>query len=724
MSMRRESGCYDLPDTIVRLMVQTAEHFGGDDVADLWCHDPRLLRESRFASRRVGYVVQESRFRELVDEEPQLELAFRDPFQTETIEKYDVVYWGPPWGVHVEWKQRRHRVESFMLDRAIASLAKGGVAVCLTTPNVLYARRWTDMRQRILHEFSLELTVEIPRGSLWGTVVQPVMVIIRNTKQRESVFLSRYTSEPSELLSDFENEAGSFHVPASQIVDRWDRHYHDPRYSVIDETLAEFPVQTIGDLAMGLNGCNIREFHSDDGQFAVVTGGMISRGGFSSADDVQYADIPDDEAFQRCILRAGDIVVSSVKPRIYVYRDSDPPAVAGPSVIVIRPNSGSPYLAEYLSTNDGRWLFDTQVERKATALANIPRISVGELLSLQIPIVPLSSPQLLSSDGPPIESRRELEQLGRELMAARRQILRLRHQLEQEEARHASAADRAAAAELQLRKVDVTQQFIETHFAQVNERLSRLQSSLDELQDVLTEMASEFSTVKASSRNTEEKLVRMRATLERYASCLTEDADTYQTYIEIVETWLDDWPLLNGASQRFLASAEQLYDVLSDGSGSDFSPCVLQYCRAVECELLRKVFEPYHDDFNSRHTDRVAAVQVDLTVDKVERFAKAIKNDNRKHPMGSMLWVLNLARPGGATVGVSPLIQDFTGFVTDRFGTGLLSQASTDRIDKMTQGFRNKAAHPATMSQQMADECRTLVREILVDFLKCCQASQ
>lgn len=724
MSIRREPGCYDLPDTIVRLMVQTAEHFGGVEVADLWCYDPRLLRESRFASRRVGYVVQESRFRELVDEEPQLELVHRDPFQTEPIETYDVVYWGPPWGVPVEWKQRRHRVEAFMLDRAIASLAEGGVAVCLATPNVLYARLWRDVRQRILHEFSLELTVEISRGSLWGTAIQPVMVIIRNTKQRGSVFLSRYTSEPSELLSDFENGTGSFHVPASQIVDRWDRNYHDPRYSVIDETLAEFPVQTIGDLAMVLNGRNMRAFHSDDGQFAVVSGGMISRGGFSSAEDVQYADVPEDDAFQRCILRGGDIVVSSVKPRIYVYRDSDPPAVAGPSVIVIRPNSGSPYLTEYLSTNDGRWLFDTQVERKATALGNIPRISAGQLRAFQIPIVPLSSPQLLSSDSPPTESRRELEQLGRELMAARRQILRLRHQLEQEEARHASAVDRTAAAELQLRKVTVTQQFIEAHFAQVNERLSRLQSSVDELHDVLKEMASEFSTVKASSRNTEERLVRMRAMLERYASCLVEDTDTYQIYVEIVATWLDDWSLLNEASQRFLASAEQLYDVFSGDSGSDFSPFVLQYCRAVECELLRKVFEPYHDDFNSRHADRAAAVQVDLTLDKVARFAKAIKSDNRKHPMGTMLWVLNLARPDGTTSGASPLIQDFTGFVQTRFGTGLLSQTMTDRLAMMTQDFRNKAAHPAIMSQQMAHECRTLVREVLVEFLRCCQTSQ
>lgn len=717
--MRRQTGAYHLPENVVDLMARTAASYGGRTVIDPWLHDPFLLRSLGFAENRVGLVPNESLFRQLADEEPQLTLQYSDVFTDRVSGEFDVVLWGPPWGQKVEWKGRRHRVEAFVLDRAVELTAAGGVIVCLLPPNVLSAPLWRPTRQRIVSDFALELTVEFPRHSLPDTFVQPVMIVVRKAASKSTVFLARYTSNHESLLTDLDCQTGEFHVPTSQIRDRWDRNFHDPPFGAIDDRLQGCPVRTIGDFGDVFAGApRLRELIGDDGDHVVVTGDVLNRGGLGAFDNAQYAVPSEDPSIQRCVLRPGDILLSSIRPSIYVYRESDPPAIAGSSVLVIRSDENE-YLASYLLTEDGRWLFETQVDRKATSLAGVQRISAAQLREFQIPIVPLSQPSLLFQENLAHASKADVEKHSKELLEARREILQLRHRLEQEEARRVGAQERASQAELQLRQHTVTQHFIEGKLAAVNERLAQIQASVDRLGEVLASVANEFTAAKMSDRHIEEKIARMRGSLEHLATQLLEAGDTHETYVEVVQVWLDDWELLDANSQLYLATGERLFDLCSEGSAADLSPFVLQYCRALENELLLRVFHAYHDDFNSRIADRAAFVAEDLQRTNVAKFAKSIRNDNRRHSMGDMVWVLDLARPGGSTLASSPLLGDFSRFAATTFGGELMSIEMTKQLKFIADQFRNRAAHPDIIGQSDARDCRDAVRQALIDLIGC-----
>src|SRR5690606_22261380 len=119
----------------------------------------------------------------------------------------------------------------------------------------------------------------------------------------------------------------------------------------------------LGDLAEITAGLSRhQDYLSDDGDYLLNTGAMLNRDGVRVDSNSRFVRLPS-ERQDRYVLRAGDIVLSAMQPRIHVYREGDPPAAAGNGVIIIR-GANNDYLASYLGTDDGRSLFEAQVERK------------------------------------------------------------------------------------------------------------------------------------------------------------------------------------------------------------------------------------------------------------------------------------------------------------------------------------------------------------------------
>jgi hypothetical protein len=145
--------------------------------------------------------------------------------------------------------------------------------------------------------------------------------------------------------------------------------------------------------------------------------------------DAYTDDIPRD-SFRRAIAQPGDIIVSTLfdRRKLYIYRDTDPRAVVNSSCAIIRAPDNNDYIISYLRTIEGQEQF-LQDATEATGGAFIPRLSVGELSNIHIPLLPLSELQRLGDAHIEYSTTDDLIALRDELRGKDTQITELREQL-------------------------------------------------------------------------------------------------------------------------------------------------------------------------------------------------------------------------------------------------------------------------------------------------------
>ena len=190
-----------------------------------------------------------------------------------------------------------------------------------------------------------------------------------------------------------------------------------------------------------------------------------------------------------------------------------------------------------------------------------------------------------------------------------------------------------------------------------------------------------------------------------------------ESYIATVREWLPTWDRLEVASQAFLPHAEYLLDGASKGENHDFSPVIIQYCRALENEFLTKLFSAYTDDLRERHSDDLESFLADaITDDKTGSFAKMLRKGDKKYTLGSMRFIMNLLDVKGKTFSRLKLLPNFREFVVTNFSENVLTKNFLDQINRITD-IRNQAAHPNLIGREVAEECRSLIRECLNVFI-------
>ena len=166
-----------------------------------------------------------------------------------------------------------------------------------------------------------------------------------------------------------------------------------------------------------------------------------------------------------------------------------------------------------------------------------------------------------------------------------------------------------------------------------------------------------------------------------------------------------------------------MFEYISKLADTDYAPFIIQYCRALENEILKKLFEAYHSDLYSREGNNSSFLSFDLEKDKKGepkksgKFASYLKSDNRKYTLGDMNFVMQLIKSGSRSLRDSPLLQDFRRFALTYFDEKILEKKYLDQIDKINEDFRKKVAHPYILDFQVAQLCRTTVRECLNEFL-------
>ena len=218
----------------------------------------------------------------------------------------------------------------------------------------------------------------------------------------------------------------------------------------------------------------------------------------------------------------------------------------------------------------------------------------------------------------------------------------------------------------------------------------------------------------------------MTSKLARFENSISDEE--IKDYCVLAESLYANWDSLDDLTRKFIPLAEYLYSQLQKIDDADFSPVIIELCRAIENEFLLKVFKKYTIDLVGRQknnldrflsTDRSSKFLADKTNEFVKAISKASRTHKVEFTLGQMNKILSLLSDS-AVLAESPLLKDFDGYL--HFNTEaarLLDPAYMDKISDLVKNYRNPSAHPDMMSIQKANKCREFMPDRIDYFVSC-----
>ena len=260
----------------------------------------------------------------------------------------------------------------------------------------------------------------------------------------------------------------------------------------------------------------------------------------------------------------------------------------------------------------------------------------------------------------------------------------------------------------------------------IQQNTSEINSKLDHVLEQLTRIENDFSELKKEQRDIEQKLTLMISKLSKLEQSVSEeDIEDYRT---LAQSLYSNWDALDALTKRFIPLAEFLYSKLQKYDRPDYSPVILELCRAIENEFLLKIFSKYTLGLVRREsrnlnaflfTDRSDPYLTARTGQFVKAISKAARTSKPEYTLGQMNTILSLLNDP-QTVADSPLLQDFKSYLSAHTeATSLLDSDYILKINEIVNKYRNPSAHPEFMSLQKANECREIMPE-RIDYLMDC----
>ena len=701
----------------------------------------------------------------------------------------------------------------------------------LTVPsNFLCLTAFENIRKKILKEYSLEFIAELPRNKFQGITFN--LIHIKNQKQRSNVLLTTINNyDKNKIISDYVNQKGLFWIPQNQLIQRWDRNFHDPKYLEIENELNKQDTKPLEEISEEIrSGIHIpADYRKDKGDYLVLTPGNIKSNSLIVSERQYYCNAEDNKStrnFKLAILKPGDILFSLFGPqfKLYIYNENDPKAVANQNFAIIRARENK-YIKTYLESETGYDAFLKQAQRRSKG-ATIQRLTLPDLREIRVPILPyehlndlIPEPDKLTSffeskiayvlekkltekgwsikreyrvnntiidlalciQDKPIglveikghksdlsisQIKNQLKHLikatdfkfaftyfnnqlfeynGTELILIedfpsinKELINRFENKLVTKsifayQSELPSSTDKFLSEIICLQIQQGLQiEQINLNVETINNTTIRTEEKVDLIVDLVSDLNVNFKNIKKEPFEIEGKLALFNRELDAIIKKLQDqNKDEIDKYIDLVKTWLShDWDRLEGLSKQYLPSAEFIFSKLSNLTNTDLSPFIIQYCRALETELLNKIFKAYIDEFKATNTNIKVKFAWDFEKkengqpnnDKTLIFVKNIEkylNLDRSQwffELGTMEF--NLRYLTGKTSKKSPILIDFKKFLFTYFEENILELEFLNELKRITEEYRNRAAHSDIITLDEAKKGRKEIQELLKQFLE------
>ncbi len=256
----------------------------------------------------------------------------------------------------------------------------------------------------------------------------------------------------------------------------------------------------------------------------------------------------------------------------------------------------------------------------------------------------------------------------------------------------------------------------------IPDKLKGAKSLEDMMKVVMKELLSSnitsiLSVIKEASKDANEEFVDnedLQSKIYEYLDGITP-TDT-KVFDARVRTMLKEAKKLEKQSFSFLLSAEYLNDTLVYQASDDFSPYILQMSRAVESELLLKLFIPFTNFIRAENPYVKDTYEYDLQNKKTSLFANMLINNRTTYTLGNMCHILSSLNDSFLTER-SEITKDFIDFVDENYSSDLYSSDFLNDLSELLRKYRNKSAHTSLLSREKASDCKHLARKILTRLL-------
>lgn len=264
--------------------------------------------------------------------------------------------------------------------------------------------------------------------------------------------------------------------------------------------------------------------------------------------------------------------------------------------------------------------------------------------------------------------------------------------------------------------------------AAVKQDTEQINSKIDKVLEKLNGLENAFSDLKNENRELEQKLILLDSKLSRMEEALSGDEEL-EDYYGLCQSLYNNWDELDPLTRRLIPVAEYLFSKLQKYDKPDFSPVILELCRALENEFLLKIFDKYTRDVlkrKGRELDKFFALDKanSFLTNKTGMFIKAIRNASKpmakpEYTLGQMNTILSLTNDP-KVVSQSPLLQDFKDYLTTAtVANDLLNAQYIKKINDLVEKYRNPSAHPGFMTLDKAQKCKDIMPE-RIDYLMEC----
>ena len=634
---------------------------------------------------------------------PKLTFINSDPLNYSLSDKFDLVVTFPPLGQRFEFNGRRTSSEILYIEKALDLLNENGFAIFILSSNFLTAPVYAEQRNLILNNFGLCKILSLPQGTIRNTGIELSILVVN----KANVIKTDYYAVNQGF--DLKKVKPIFSVSKEELTERWDLNFHNPQNQKYQEQLNQNETQKIGDLVEICLGIPFsQEERKPKGTYKILSPRNIQNGFLEETTSDNFIEKDNlNTREQKAILRNGDILFprfNREKVSIYVHNSDDNKFIANQHIVILR-GKNAEYVATYLNTDSGLSLFNQQIKRHARG-AVLPTISLQDLSNIKIPILPIADLEYASKS--------RLEKMSYD------ELIGIKNKYDELKLKYAN---------LKNEKTIPFQEQLQSLEQKLLERFDSIESKIDNIQSILSELSNDFKTIKSLPRDIDDKLSRMTESIDKKLSIITAEQKQIDFYIQEIKKWFEYYELLEFNSQKYLPEAEYILDKISSLENPDYSPFIIQYCRAFENELLNKIFRAYVQSILDRNMNIEIEFAWDFQLKEnrkpndeiTHNIVKRIRNfiskgkENWFFELGGMELILR--KLTGSTITKSPFLQDLNKFVLLKFNKELLNIHYLDEIKTIITDYRNQSAHPNLIDTDKAMKFHKQMKECLINLM-------
>jgi len=334
------------------------------------------------ADKWVGYSVDDQ-----LNIETNENIVLHEEFLAAAVEKkYKTIILFPPFSVRTAYG----RSEVAYINKCLDVLAEGGRLVALVPQNVTSAMAFKDIRERILNKFSLEAVITVKHISI-ASGVECAILVIDNKAQSEKIYMSVDGENSESIYKGFVDGSSGFYTMSSEVYDRIDANYFDPKYKEIRQLVQNRDTVKIGELADVFSGMMIpSQERKEFGDYLVIKPRYIYDGEVHLGNERKVfcsKDIIDnDRRGERCILKKGDVLISTVgRINWAIYSGDNDFAIANQNIAIIRGRKNSDqWLKLFFNSRTGVEYLESQLKFFSHCGA-FCHISIHSIVDMAVP---------------------------------------------------------------------------------------------------------------------------------------------------------------------------------------------------------------------------------------------------------------------------------------------------------------------------------------------------